>query len=435
MSARLVNAVVVGGLLVAAVVLAFIIFSGGESHTLRAGFDNAIQVTSGQEVRIAGRGVGQVDSVKLVDGQATVTLKITDGDVWPLPDGTTARTRFGSTTAYLSRYIELYPGKEGGGTMDEGAIVQTESAQELDQFYRIFKQDTDEQTSDLLENLGKGLDGQGDNLRRGLAAAPKGLDGVGDLTREIAYDEERLRTLAVAGDATLTALAEKQDELGDLVTNAAGTIEEFAAHTTAQQQALESAPGTFALTTDTLRRFDVTLDGLTGLVRDIRPGAPALRDLAGTARGTLEELRTVSPLISSTLDQGTSAAPRLKRLFDTAAPFLPRAQSSLRTFNPMLACLRPYGPEIAGFLSTWTGQLKNYDQIGHYARSFPLSVIPALPPGTGNTSEAAIKQTPGTLTYAMPRAPGLNAGQPWFRPECGTSRESMDPNKDPEAGR
>lgn len=419
----------------AAVVLAlgFVLLSGS-SNTLYAGFDNANQVAEGQEVHVAGRTVGQVASIDLVDGQARAKLEV-DDEVWPLPKGTRARVRWGSTTSYLSRYVELYPGKPGAGDLEEGAFLsRNQSSFELDEAFRIFRGRTDDETRALVDDLGGALDGQGADLRRGVAAAPRGLDAAADLVRELSADEERLRTLAVAGDRTTSALAARQDDLRELVSSAAATMEEFAQHTRAQQRSLDRAPATFDTGTSTLARLHTSLAKLDGLMTDVRPGAPALRSMARTARGTLTSLRRVAPLASSTLDRGTVAAPRLKRLFDVATPFFPRATRALRTFNPMLACLRPYGPEIAGFLETWTGQIKNYDAQGHYARSFPVSVMPALPPGTQNTPEQALALQPG-LSYAMPRPPGLNAGKPWLQPQCGAGADSLDPAKDPEVNR
>ena len=58
-----------------------------------ATFDSAIQITSGQQVRVAGRKVGEVGDVKLVGGRAVVQLNITDDSVWPLPRRTRARIR------------------------------------------------------------------------------------------------------------------------------------------------------------------------------------------------------------------------------------------------------------------------------------------------------------------------------------------------------
>ena len=434
MRAALQRVVPIAALAAVAVVVLVLVLTGGSSHTLYAGFDNINQVAEGQEVHVAGRKVGQVDGMELVDGQARVKLKLKD-EVWPMPKGTTARVRWGSTTSYLSRYIELYPGKDGAGELEDGAFLsRNKSSVELDEAFRIFRGNTADETRAVVDDLGEALDGQGDDLKRGVAAAPSGLDAVGDLVRELAADEERLRTLAVAGDQTTSALAAKADDLRELVTSAAGTMEELAEHTTAQQRSLERAPRTFTTSTVTLARLDGSLDKLDALVTDIRPGAPALRRMSRTARDTLATLRAVAPLATATLDRGTAASPLLKRLFDVATPFFPQARAAFATFNPMLACLRPYGPEIAGFLETWSGQIKNYDAEGHYARSFPLTVMPALLPGTQNKPAAALRLQPG-LTYAMPRPPGLNAGKPWFQPQCGAGQDSLDPNKDPEVTR
>lgn len=415
---------------------AFLIFEaviGGTGHTLRASFDSVVQITDGQEVRLAGRKVGEVGDIRLVDGHPVVELRIEDGDSWPLPRGTRPRIRWGSTTSYLLRYIELQPGPDSAPPLPDRALLprgDTQSAFELDQAYRIFRGRTDRDTGELVEELGATFDGRARALRRGLEATPGGLDEAGAFTRELAADELALRRLALAGDRTLGALARRERELGEVVDGAAGTFDEFAEHASAQARALDRAPRTFDTSTSTLARLDRSLVGLDALVSDLRPGAPALRRLARSARPALAELRRSAPLAASTLRSGRAAAPSLNQLFSTGTSFLPRFGDVIGQLNPMLGCLRPYGPEIAGFLSTWTGFAKNYDARGHYARSFPLEYNPTILPGTQNSSKAVTDQS--ELRYAMPRPPGLNAGQPWFQPQCGASPDSLDPAKDPE---
>ena len=34
--------------------------------------------------------------------------------------------------------------------------------------------------------------------------------------------------------------------------------------------------------------------------------------------------------------------------------------------------------------------------------------------------------------FALPRPPGLTAGQPWFLPDCGAGPDALDPTKDRE---
>lgn len=246
--------------------------------------------------------------------------------------------------------------------------------------------------------------------------------------------------LVASGDRTTTALATRDDELRDLVSNAAGTFDEFAEHADDQRAALDRLPATFRTSRVTLGRLDRSLGLLDALLDDLRPGARELRTLAGPLRGALVELRDFAPLAADTLQRGTRAAPPLTRFLNTGTSVLPRTGTVLRQLTPMVGCLRPYGPEIAGTLSDWTGFGKNYDEFGHYIHGIPTQRNIFIDAGQKQDSEAIINANRGRLFYAMPRPPGLNAsqgigsGRPTFLPQCGAGPESLDPSKDPEGG-
>ena len=417
----------VGGLAIA------LFAGGGGGHTVRAAFDSAVQIVPGQEVRVAGRKVGEVGSVEEVDGQAVLELDVEDDEVWPLRRGTTARLRWGSNTGYALRYVELHPGPPSAPPLpDRGLLTRADTVTpvELDEIYRIFRGRTREDLGELVGELGETFGGRGRPLEQALRNAPEGLDQTTEVLRELGADPAALRMLAVAGDRTASALAVRDRDLRDLIDQAAGTFDELAEHATAQRESLDRLPDTLRTGGDTLARLDVSLVGLDALVHDLGPGARALRTLAPRARGALAELREVAPIAAATLRRGTRAAPPLARLLRTGTPFLPRLASVLDQSEPALDCVRPYGPEIAGLLSTWIGFGRNYDAQGHYARAF-LQASP-VPPGTADNSEQAVAARTGRLFYAMPRPPGLNAGQTWFQPQCGAGPEALDPSKDPE---
>ncbi len=93
-----------------------------------------------------------------------VTLKITANDVWPLPKGSYAVARWGSTTAYLGRYTEIIPGPKGNPPLPNCGILtpqQDQSAFELDQAYDVFRGSTAGQTQQLLNRLGATLSTEG----------------------------------------------------------------------------------------------------------------------------------------------------------------------------------------------------------------------------------------------------------------------------------
>jgi phospholipid/cholesterol/gamma-HCH transport system substrate-binding protein len=437
-SIRLISAAALGLAAVAILIIVLGLFGTGTSHTVYAGFANAIQMTPGQQVRIAGRPIGEISSIRLADGQSVVGLKITDDSVWPLPQGTYAVARWGSTTAYLGRYTELIPGPKSNPPLPEGGILrsrQDATAFELDQVYNLFRGRTAGDAANLLNRLGATLHGRGAAVNRGLAAAPGGLGQAADIMQQLSANTYDLRTLAVAGDQTVSALASRSGDLGQLVTDAAGTFATFAQHTTDEQQALDKAPRAFDAARSTFARLDTSLNSLDALVNDLRPGAPELAKLAGTAASALVTLKAVAPQATATLRDGIRAAPSLSRLFDTGVSFMPPARQALTTFTPMLSCIRPYTPDIAGFFSTWPGFTSHYDAGGHYGRAFELTVIPALYPGTVLNSAQAMALSPG-LTYAFPRPPGINDGHPYFIPRCGITPAALNPANDPEgAGR
>lgn len=427
---------------VAVIVVVIIAVSGSGGHTLRASFDSAVQLAPGQEVRVAGRKVGKVGSINLQYGHAVVDLKISDGDIWPLPRGTTADTRWGSTTSIAYRYVELIPPpptRASAPALPDGALLpqtQTRTAFELDQAYRMFRGRTRGDVQAVVGELADTLQGHAGALRRGLHDAGPGLDQAAALLRELSADDKALDTLAVAGDRATSALASRSSDLGGLIVHAADTFDELAQHARAQQAALDRAPRAFEAATGTLGRLDGSLVGLQALVDDLGPGARALRTLARPARRAVNELRTVAPLATRTLLSGRRAAPQLTRLLETGTGFLPRLGTVLGQLEPMVGCLRPYAPELAGMLTTWTGWNKNYDAGGHYARTFPLLFNAALIPGTPLDARQITSSSSERLFYAMPRPPGLNAGQPFFQPQCDAGPAALDASKDPEgAGR
>jgi len=419
----------------------------GGSQTVRATFANANQLTWGQEVRLGGRKVGEIKSVEAAGGNAVVELKITDDQAWPLRRGTIARARFGSTTSYSWRYIELLPGPASAGVMEDGGVLSREETVnpfEYDETFRIMRGRTDDDLRASFTGLGDTLAGRGDDLGRALRDAPGGLDETSRFVRELGASERALRTLLVAGDRTTTALAERDDELQGLVSGAAETFDELAENADEQQAALDRLPRTLRTTTTTLGRVDVSLVLLDALLDDLRPGAAELRRLADPLRGALAELRRVTPLAADAFGRGTEAAPELTRLLNVGTEELPLLGTVLGQLQPIVGCLRPYGPEIAGTLGAWAGFGMNVDEFGHYIHGTPLQVNPLLPTGTSMNSQEIVEASGGRLRYAFPRPPGLNASQgigpddsePFFQPQCGAGPESLDPSKDPEgAGR
>lgn len=426
---------VIGVLVVAAAAVALIAGSGGQKeHELRGVFRAAVQVYPGQQVRIAGRKVGTIRRADLDGGLVVVTMDI-DDDAWPLRRGTTAALRYGTPAGYATRFVELHPGRAGAPELPERGILglaDTATPVEFDEVFNTFTPRARRDLRATLSNAAGTLGGRAPDLRRIVRHGARALPRAAGLQHDLGTDRAALRRLVRGGGRTLAALRSRDNELRGVVTDAATTLRTLAANTRDQQTAFARIPTALGTSEGTLRRLDTSVGKLSLLVADLRPGARSLREVAPVLQRTLATLRTVAPQVTTTLRTGTRTVPHLSRFLGTATPYAPTLTRTLERLTPMLACLRPYTPEIAAFASTWLGFTANYDKVGHYARIL-LQASP-LPAGSPLKSTAVTKLG-GGFQYAMPRPPGLNAGQPWFQPQCGAGREALDPEHDPENGR
>ena len=218
-----------------------------------------------------------------------------------------------------------------------------------------------------------------------------------------------------------------------VVSGLAATLDTLATHRAAVGATLRRLPGTLGEVRGTLARANGSIAGLQRLTDALAPGARELRRTAPPLADLERRLGTAAPLLETTLQRATPAAGPIARFLGATVPVAGQARAAVETLTPMLACIRPYGPELAGVLSTWSGFGMHYDALGHYARA-ELQLSPFTSNSTGLAPDQVAGVLPG-LSYARPRAPGLNAGQPWWQPQCGVSPESRDPHSDPELGK
>ena len=422
--------VALAALIAAAAALGYVLLSGGTAHRLRAMFTSALQVLPGEQVRIAGRTVGSVASVGVDGGLAVVGMNI-DGGSWPLRDGTTAQLRFGSAAGYATRYVELHPGPATAPVIPQDgvlALAQTTTPVEFGEVFDTFPTPT---RAALAGTVGKARELLSGHAADVAAALQRGgaVESFAGALHDLAADPYALSQLVTGVAGVSDALASRDGQLTPLADQSATTFATLAATTSAQERALDALPATLTTARGPLKHLDSSLTGLSALVADLAPGAAGLRRVAPVLRDTLVTLQRVAPQATATLRTGTRTVPPLSGFLATATGFVPGLQSALTTANPMLACIRPYTPEIAGFASTWDGIGENFDSAGHYTRI--LVQQSPLIPGTPLNSEQMTSLFPG-MHYAMPRPPGLNVGQPWFLPQCGAGPNALNPHADPE---
>ena len=132
---------------IAIVAVVVIVLSGGSDYKVKAVFQNASQIVNGDLVQVAGNPIGTVSDIALTpDGQAQLTLDITDKTYDPLHVGTIATVRQASLSGIANRYVDLRLGP-GSGRQDpqtaaRSARQYTNSAVDLDELFNTLDKPT-----------------------------------------------------------------------------------------------------------------------------------------------------------------------------------------------------------------------------------------------------------------------------------------------------
>jgi ABC-type transporter Mla subunit MlaD len=436
----------------------WVIGTRSQPHHVRAEFTNAFNLVSGLPVDVDGLQVGMVSGVQLdkstPGGGAIVTIGINDSRYWPLHQGSGVQTRFGSTIGNGTRYLDLTPGPVSAPAITDGGIIGTRDTLptvDVDQVLNVFSQNTRTRLKRMLRNLAGGVSGQSQALHNGIHFAAPAASAANAVFSDLNTDTFALRGLVINANQLTSTLASRAPAISDLVTVTGRTFAVIAAHATGVQQSIERLPGALDGARTTLATLDSSVGTLSTLITDLRPGAAQLSPLARALRPTLDQLNRIVPTGVATLTQATAAAPSITRLLNAGIPFMPKLQSVTSQLAPMVACIRPYAPELGGALVAGNSWISTYvlerpnaapgvtfqgAQQGPFVRQHGVRAMPeasassvhVIPPGF--STQAFINAT--GLQYAEPRPPGLSVGQPWFLPQCGAGPDSLNPAKDPE---
>ncbi len=374
-----------------------------DPYTVDVVMPAATNLVKGSEVEIDGATAGRVSDLEVRDGKAIVTVSLED-DYAPLNDGTTARVSYKALLG--ERILELMPGEESAPELESGALVEgTVDRVELDQVLAALDAPTRERLKSLLDRAATTLDGREPDVRETLRTLGPAVQALGQVLDAVGSDGPAIRNLVTRLTTLTTTLAERDTELGSTIDDLSLAVGTIATNRAQLEDALRELPETLDVAETTLAEVPGTVDEATPLLEALRPGmeqlpgvathlSPVLRDL----RPTIAELR---PALASLRDLlGYTPG-----LLDGAEVLLPQADQVLRDLSPALTYLRPYTPELAGWLANWGSAAANYDSNGHYLRAFAQG---------GSTS---LVNNPGVLppgvTRHLERVPGESEGQPW----------------------
>jgi phospholipid/cholesterol/gamma-HCH transport system substrate-binding protein len=431
--------IALAAVIAAVALLALAIFGDGSSYQVKGIFQNAGQLVNGNQVRVGGKPVGTISDIELNDrAQAVVTMNL-DDEFSPLHEGTSATIRATSLSGIANRYVSLNPGPNSAEEIPDGGVIDaddTTAPVDIDVLFNSLDARTREGLRNVIRGSGTQYAGRGEDAGESIKYFAPFLSSTTALTRELALDQEVLERFIADGAATVSAVAERSDDLEQLVSNTSTAMGAIADENVALQRALELLPDTLRKANTTFVNLRATLDDLALLVDVSKPAtkdlAPFLRDLrpvVAEARPTVADLRDLisTPGPNNDLIDLTAQQPRLAQL--TATVF-PRAIRTLDRAQPVVEYARGYTPDLAGWLTKFGQAASFYDANGHYARVQPVFSPSNLRPFNTAGSLAAVlpgqrlddfqpgakNRCPGGATQPTP-----DGSAPWPFMGCDTS--------------
>lgn len=385
------------------VATAGVVVGSGDGYTVDVVLPAATNLVKGSEVEIDGATAGRVKELETRDGKAVVTVALED-EYAPLRDGTTARVSYKALLG--ERILELFPGKESATTLSDGALVEgSVDRVELDQVLAALDKPTRAKLQSLLDRLSTTLDGKEGEVQSTVQALGPAVEALGQVLEAVGSDGPTIRNLVTRLSTLMTTLDKHDGELESTITDLTTATGTIAANRKQLSKALADVPETLETAEATLRDVPETVDAATPLLEALAPGMEQLPAVAKQLEPVLRDLRPTIAQLRPTLASAQALLDDAPALLDGADTVLPQVDQVLGDLGPALTYLRPYTPELVGWLANWGSAAANYDANGHYLRAFITE---------GSTS---LVNNPGLLppgtTRKLSRLPGESEGQPW----------------------
>jgi virulence factor Mce-like protein len=382
----------VGAVIVCAVVAVVLLATsaGGSSggYTVRAIFDDAANVISGEEVKIDGVKVGTVGSVTPTPQQkAAVVLKIENPGFQDFRSDASCTIR--PQALIGEKYVDCLPtaqhaegeplppalkripaGQEGAGQYLL-PVEDTHSPVDVDLLGDITRLPERQRLTLIINELGAGLAGRGSDLNAVIRRADPALEELDKVLQILAGEDHTLAALAEDSNRVLAPLAKVRGRVGDFIAQSATVSKATAAHDTALAANLADFPAFLKQLGPAMERLGRFADQTTPVFESLKVAAPGLNKtftkLAPFANSSSEYFKTLGQTAAGTGPALASLKPLLERVGALGSAAKPFSGSAAELFES----LRSSGglERLLDLIFLGAGTTNGYDALGHFLRA------------------------------------------------------------------
>jgi phospholipid/cholesterol/gamma-HCH transport system substrate-binding protein len=391
----------------------------GGPYEIRAIFDNASFLVTGEEVRIAGAKVGEVAEVDVTrpgeavtaggsdePGKAAVVLRIDDPAFQDFREDASCIIRPQSTLG--EKFVECRQTQPRATTTDappplgevpegqpgEGQLLlplkNNGKAVDLDLVNNIMREPYAERFRLILNDLGAGFAARGDELEEIVERSNPALRQTNRVLAILAQQNRALAQLARDSDTVLAPLARERRQITGFIREST-----VAAQATAERSAdLEAGFARFPSYLRELRETSIALrrfsDAGTPVISAFGDAAPSVtraqRALAPLADAATPALKTLGNAADASQDDILASDPVIKDVRDLARAAKPGAEQLnelLASLDTELCVVRDLGTgectatttglrSLMDFFFGTSAAANGFDQYGHFLRTFGL---------------------------------------------------------------
>lgn len=388
------------GLVLAALVLA-ILLSGAalltqdDPPSVVLDMENAAGLQVGTPVQVLGEARGEITAIDLADDRAQVAVRLED-DAPTLHADARAFVRWRAVLG--QRIVEIVPGAEGSRLAKGATLEVAEEQVDVDDVLSALDPATRKQVSKLLVELDGTLGPASQDLNETLEVSGPALEALGQIVDSVSADDQAIREVITQLDAVIAPLAAKDDAVARTVSRTTRTAAAVSREERALSRGLQELPATIDAASRTFRAMGPAVEEARPLLRDLRPVSARLSSVSRRLAPVLVDLRSAIANLRPVLGEVDSTLTMTPGLLDKSRRVFPGLDSTITALVPAVEFLRPYTPDLTGWVSNWGSAYSYYDATGHYASAVirmgpqafddnpgvPLSVDfdPAPHPGT-----------------------------------------------------
>jgi virulence factor Mce-like protein len=353
----------------------------GQHYYVRAIFDNASTLVAGEDIKIAGAPVGVVSDMDVTpDKRAAVTLRIDDEGFTPFKKDATCTIRLQGLIG--ERFVECEPGSAGSpklATIEHGdgegehllPVEGTSSPVDLDLVNDILRLPYRERFAILLNELGTGLAGRGQELNEVIHRANPALRETDQVLAVLANQNRDLARLAANSDRALAPLSRERERFAHFIVAANDTSEASAERRTDIARGIDRLPSFLRQLRLLMVDLESVTDQGTPLLTDVRAAAPDLGRLIH-AQGTLADAsREALPSLGDALERGRPALIHARPLIQDLGRLGKQLAPTSVDLDELTASLKKTGAiERINDFVYYVGLATNgFDTLGHYLRA------------------------------------------------------------------